>query len=171
MVDAEDRRLGEDAVQGLVERARRGRVVAEGLLDDDARVLGAARCPERLDDDAEEARGNRQVVHGTRGGAELLLERPEGRRVVVVAVHVAEERQQLGELRLVDAAAVVHEAVAGPGAELLQVPARLRDPDHRHVEVTAPDQGHEGREDLLVGEVARRAEEDQRVRSRGGHGR
>ena len=46
VIDAEDRRLGEHLVQRLVERARRGEVAAERLLDRDARLRGAARPAE-----------------------------------------------------------------------------------------------------------------------------
>ncbi len=43
VVDAEHRGLGKHFVQRAVERLRRGKVAAEGLFDDDPRVLGAAR--------------------------------------------------------------------------------------------------------------------------------
>ena len=42
MVDAKNRRLGEDAVQRRVERTGRGQVMTEGLLQNDARAGGAA---------------------------------------------------------------------------------------------------------------------------------
>ena len=47
-----------------------------------------------------------------------------------------------------------------------RVPARLRHADHREVELPAPRHAPAAREDLLVGEVAGGAEEDQRVRAR-----
>ena len=55
------------------------------------------------------------------------------------------------------------DAVAGAAAELLERPARLGDADDRHVEAAAPDHRLQRREDLLVGEVAGGAEEDERV--------
>ena len=55
------------------------------------------------------------------------------------------------------------EAVAARAPELVEVPAGLGDADHRHVEVAALDHRLQRREDLLVREVAGRAEEDQRV--------
>ena len=42
MIDAKDRRFGEHLVQRLIERLRARQVAAEGLLDDDARVLRAS---------------------------------------------------------------------------------------------------------------------------------
>ena len=102
--------------------------------------LAQPEVAEPLDHDAEEARRNRQVVHGTRGRAELLAQRPEGRRVVVVAVHVAQERQQLGE-RASSTPPPCARGCRGPGRGVAPGPARLRDPDHGHIEVAAPDHG------------------------------
>ena len=74
--------------------------------------------------------------------------------------------RELREGRLVDAAAVLLDALAGARPELLERPARSRDADDRHVELPAPHHRLERGEDLLVGEVAGGAEEDQRVRAR-----
>jgi hypothetical protein len=92
VVDAEDRRLGEDGVEHAVELLRRREVAAEGLLDDDPGVLGATRRPEVLDDDREQARRDRQVVRRFRGtgGLQLLGERREGLALGVVAVDVVQ---------------------------------------------------------------------------------
>ena len=60
-------------------------------------------------------------------------------------------------------AAVLLEAVARPGLELVEVPAGLGHADHRHVEVAALHHRLQRREDLLVGQVAGGAEEHQRV--------
>src|SRR5262249_10800776 len=49
-------------------------------------------------------------------------------------------------------------------AKLVQRPARLRDADDRNVQGAPPDEGLERGKDLLVGEVAGGAEEDERVR-------
>ena len=112
--------------------------------------------------DAEQAGRDRQVVQRALRVAQSLPQLLEGRRIVVVAVDVAEPLDQLGESRLVDAA-VLREAVASPCSKLLQVPARLGHADDRYVEVPVLDQGLEGGEDLLVGQVAGRPEEDQGV--------
>jgi hypothetical protein len=58
----------------------------------------------------------------------------------------------------------VLQTVAGTGPELVKAPPGLGDADHRHVEVAAPDHRLECGEDLLGGEVAGRAEEDQGIR-------
>src|SRR5262249_25860750 len=92
-----------------------------------------------------------------------------GGRLAVVAVDVAQPLDELRERHRVDAAAVLLEALAGAGAELLELPARLRHADHRHVEVTTADHRLQRGKDLLVGEIARRAEENQRVGARRAH--
>ena len=65
--------FGEDAVQHLVELARRGEVATERLLDDDPRVFGGACLRELLDDRREHARRDRQVVRRALGLAQLAL--------------------------------------------------------------------------------------------------
>ena len=168
VVDAEDRRLRKHRVEGLVERARRCEVVPEGLLDHDPGARRAAGLAELLDDRAEEAGRDRQVVRRMLRAAERLAQRREGGRVAVVAVDVLEQRHELRERGLVDAAAVLLQARARPLHELLGRPARLGDADDRDVEVAPLDHALERGKDLLVGQVAGRAEEDQGV---GGHGR
>ena len=57
--------------------------------------------------------------------AELLAQQLEGGRVVVVAIDVAQQRDELREGRFVDPAAVLGEARAHARAQLLEVaPAR-----------------------------------------------
>ena len=60
-------------------------------------------------------------------------------------------------------AAVAFEAGLGAVLQLFQVPARLGDADDRDVEPLVAHEGLKGREDLLVGEIAGRAEEDEGV--------
>src|SRR4029079_13228555 len=66
--------------------------------------------------------------------------------------------------------AVLLEAVLCALLELVEVPARLGYADHGHVEGARLHHGLKAGEDLLVREVARRPEEDERV-GRGRHGR
>ncbi len=49
------------------------------------------------------------------------------------------------------------QAIFRPGLELLEVPTRFGDADHRHGEVTVPQHRMECREDLFVSQVARGA--------------
>ena len=57
-------------------------------------------------------------------------------RVVVVAVDIAQQAAQLVERRGIEPA-VLLDAVAGPGPELVEIPAGLGHADDRHVEMAA----------------------------------
>ncbi len=94
--------------------------------------------------------------------AQFLAQRLERGRVVVIAVHVAQQAAQLVKRRRIESA-VFLQAVLRPGLELVQVPARLGHADDRHVEIAAFHHRLQRREDLLVGQVAGGPEEDQRV--------
>ena len=61
------------------------------------------------------------------------------------------------------------DAVARAGAELVDPPAGLRHADDRHVEMAAFHHCLQRRKDLLVREIARRAEEYQGVRTAVAH--
>ncbi len=156
--------LGEHRVQHLVQLHGGGEIAPERLLDDHPRALGAAGGSEALDHRLEHVRGDRQVVGRPRAAVERLPERLERRRVVVVAVDVAQQARQLGErVLVVDAAAVFGDAVAGAFPEVVDRPRRRRDADHRHVELALLHHRVERGEDLLVREVTRHPEEHEGV--------
>ena len=102
-------------------------------------------------------------MRGALGIAELLPDGLEGRRVLVVAVHVTEQRGELGEGRRVHPTPVLLQAVLGAGLQLIEPPARLGHADHRHVQVSALQHGLQRRKDLLVGQIAGGPEEDEGV--------
>src|ERR1700722_11259072 len=62
------------------------------------------------------------------------------------------------------------DAVGGPCAELIEIPALFCNADHRHIEIAAFHHRMQRREDLLVGEVAGRTEENEGVRMEIIHG-
>src|SRR5262249_43964134 len=66
VIDPEDRRLVEDAMQRGVQRLRGREIPAEGLLQYDPGVPRAVRATEPLDDRAEEAGWNREIVQRSR---------------------------------------------------------------------------------------------------------
>src|SRR5262245_25155804 len=103
-----------------------------------------------------------------RGIAKGLAETLEGGRLAIIAVDVAEETHQLGEGGGIESAVRRH-TVAGPRLKLLEIPPRLRHPDDRDGEIAVPRHGLQGREDLLVGEVAGGPEEDEGVGVRRRH--
>ena len=121
-----------------------------------------ARLGQLLDDQPEQHRRDGQVVRRPLGGAERLADGLERRRVLVVAVDVAQQTAQGVERRGIHPS-VLLEAVVGPGPELFEVPARLRHADDRHVEVAALHHRLQRGKDLLVREIAGRAEEHERV--------
>ena len=124
--------------------------------------VGAARLGQLFHDQPEQHGRDGEVVRRPLRRAELLAEGLKRGRVVVVAVHIAQQAAQLVERRGVESA-VVLEAVARPGPELVEVPAGLGHADDRHVEVAAFHHRLQRREDFLVGQIARGAEEDQGV--------
>ncbi len=97
VVDPEDRALRELRGENPVQLHGRREVGSERLLDDDARVLRAAGGAELLHDLAEEHGRDGEVVGRPLRAAQLLPDRRERGRVVVVAVDVAQERRELGE--------------------------------------------------------------------------
>src|SRR5262249_56648095 len=92
-----------------------------------------------------------------------------GRRMGEIAMGVAESGLEVRE-RLGEEPAVLRHAVARTGPQLVERPLRLRHADDGHVEMSAAGHRLKGGEDLLVREVTRRAEEDERVGARCGHG-
>jgi hypothetical protein len=90
VVDAKDRRLVETSEQDPVELPRRGEIVAERLLDDDAGAVPTAGIAELLHDQLEQHGRDGQVVRRLPDGAQLLANGLERRRVLVVAVDVAQ---------------------------------------------------------------------------------
>lgn len=97
------------------------------------------------------------------GGAELFAESLKCRWVLVVAIDIAQQAAQLVERRGMESP-VLLDAVTRSGLQLVEAPTGFRYPDDRHVKVTALRHRLQRWEYLLVGEIARRAEKDQRVR-------
>lgn len=98
----------------------------------------------------------------TPGAAQHLLQPLEGRRLAVVTLDVAQLRSELRERGRIDPA-VVLQAVAGPLAQPIERPAGTPDADDRHVEPASAEQRLQRREDLLVGQISRGAEEDEGI--------
>src|SRR5262249_53290077 len=115
-----------------------------------------------LNDHVEHARRNGEIVRRMLRVAKLLAQCSEGGRVLVSAVDVMQERTELGEWFLVESA-MFFDAVARTSLELLQVPSRLGDADHRNFKMAAPHHRLQRGEDFLERQVARGAEEDQGV--------
>ena len=98
VVDPVELRLVDVPVQLRGERAGRLEVVAERLLDHDARVRRQRRhSASPLDDPAEEERRDLEVEDRRCGAADALRDRAVGRGVVEVAADVRQPRGEPGE--------------------------------------------------------------------------
>src|SRR5580692_2424669 len=168
MVDAKDRLFREMLEQRVVERLRRLTIAAKGLLDDEAGVDVETALGESGDNDAKQARRDRQIMQRPLGPAEGLLQLREGLRIVVIAVDISQESQELIKLCGVGAAMLL-DAVLGSVPQLLDCPAGLGDADDRHIDTLVADEPQKRREDLLESEIAGSAEEHQSVGLAGLH--
>ena len=94
VVDPEDVLFGEESREQAAQCASGVTVVAEWLLDDQARVVGTTGFRQRLRHCREQAGWHCQVMQRPLRLAELLAKLGEGRRVVVVAVDIAQQAHQ-----------------------------------------------------------------------------
>ena len=182
VVDAVDLRLAEDPEDLAVELLRGFEVAPEGLLDDHPApaavvlLVVEAAPPELADDLRERRRLGRQVEQQVR--ARLVLEvhllealgqRVERRVVAEVAAVVRDPLEEVAfHLRLELDPAVRVEGRGDVLAERRVVVRAAADGEEAPVggqEVRPPELG-EGREDLAMGQIARRAEQDDDVRIR-----
>jgi len=163
VIDAEDGVFGEDGAGDGVEPTGGGEVAAEGLFDDDAGVFGEAGGAEVLDHRCEERGWDGEVVCGSAGACEGVLDGGEGGGVVVVAADVGKTIQEGLEGAGVFPDAGGAEAGLDSGVEAREGPFGEGDADDGEGEVAAPGHGVEGGEGHFEGEVAGDAEEDEGV--------
>src|SRR5580700_9421501 len=110
----------------------------------------------------EQQRWNGKIMSGPLRLPQYPLHSLERGCIAVIAVHVAQQSAQLRERTGIDAA-VPFETLAHPRLELLEPPAALGHADNRNVQCPALHHRLQRGEDLLVGEIAGRAEEDQGI--------
>ena len=170
VIDPVDRRLGKRPMQRGVERLGRREVAAERLLHDEPGRVAVPDARQLRRHRPEQARRDREIEQRTGRRAKRLAQRVERPRLQVVAGHVGQSRRELAKT-LGLGAAVSGDALPGPGPQLLDAPGRLGDPDDRDGQVAVAAHVQQRRKNLLVGEVARGPEQDQRVRVRLVHGR
>ena len=131
-------------------------------------LVAASGLLQTLDHRAEQGRWNGQVMQRPGGVAQHLLEPLEGGCVVVVAIDVAQPRRQFRERSFVDPATLILrglcDAAVGALAQLFQCLVGVRHTDDRQIPIVVELHDLQRREDLLVGQIAGGAEEDQRVR-------
>ena len=164
VVDPEDVLFLEIPEYHLIEMPRRSQVMAEGFLDDHPRVRHAAAMYQVVEHRFEHGRRNGQVMRRPARILEFSAESFESRRIVIVAVHIPQQRRESPE-RFWIRAAVLFQAVQRAGFKLIEVPTGLCHPDHRHVLQTSSfHHRQQCGEDLLVRQVAGSAEENECIR-------
>jgi hypothetical protein len=168
VVDPQQLRLVQVAMQFRGQRPRRIQVVAERLLDDHPGVPDESGLGQALDHHREQRGRNLQIEHRAPGVADRGLHTRVGVAVGEVAADVREPRRQAGEDLRVDRLAACLDAVVGMLAELLHRPVVDRNTDDRALQQAARLQAIERMQRHHLGQVAGDAEHDQHIRrSRG----
>src|SRR6266851_3065341 len=162
VINAKDVGFIESPKQNLVQLLRRREIVPEGFFDDDARASGTIRFRQVSHNGFEQNWGNRKIVRWAPCSIELSAKSCESLRLLVVAVNIAQQSDQLFESCGIDAA-VLLQAVFRPSTQLIEIPAGLGDADNRNVEMPALRHGLQRGENFLVSEVACGAKENERV--------
>ena len=163
VIDPEELRLVDRGVQLVGERTRRGAVVAERLLDNDARTLGQPRVREPLHDRAEQERRDLEIEHGQARVSDRLCDPLVGGRVAEVAGHIRQTRREAPEHLLVELLARSDDRLARALDETIDRPVVERHAEDRAVEQAPPLQPVQRTEGHHLRQVARDPEHHQPV--------
>jgi hypothetical protein len=173
MVDPEHARLVEDLARDAVELARACQIVSDRFLDHDPRLFPEARLADPVND-RREGRGRRGAVEEPPApgatvdveGDEALAQRLEGVRVVEWRGDVGKlSRERLPASVVQPVAGELLDPAAGPLAKIRVVeaaPTRADDRVALRQEALAAEIV-EGREQFAAGQIAGRAEDDERL--------
>src|SRR6266567_9086000 len=107
VVNAKDIGLIERPKQNLVQLLRRREIVPEGFLNDDARASRTIRFRQVSHNGFEQNWRDRQVVRWTPCSIELFAKGRESLRILVVAVNIAQQSDQLFKRRRLDSAVLL----------------------------------------------------------------
>src|SRR6185312_7273830 len=107
---------------------------AERLFDDDAATRAKAGSAQPFDDRGEQWRRYGEVVSRVLRAVESFFEELERGVAVVVSVDVAQQRKQAIECLAVVEDARLLDRLFCAVTKLWQLPARVRDANHGHVE-------------------------------------
>ena len=166
VVDPEDLRLVDVAVQLGGERPSRLQIVAERLLDDDAGVFGETGIRKALHDHREQTGRNLQVEHRMLCTAERRADAGVGGVVGEVALHIAQAGGEARERGFVELLAGGDDRCASAFDELVDRPIVDGDPDDGAVEKSSLLEPVERPEGHHPCQVARDAEDHEHVRCR-----
>ena len=165
VIDAEDRGLGEELVQRRVERLRPRRGRARTASPPRPGAFGAS--PTRASPEttvAKQAGRDRQIVERALAPTQRLAQAVVGRRVLVVAAHVAQQPAELAETPPGRRRRAAPRSRAPAARSCSRFQSERATPRTGHVQVAVADHRLQRGKDLLEGEVAGDAEDDQRVR-------
>ena len=156
-------------MRDLIQLPRRSEVASEGLLDDDARMVGQFRRAQSFDYCFEERRRDGKIVRWPTRVTKLVFQRSESVRVRVIAAHIPEQRQKMFEgAPIIDAARALY-TVRHALVQAFRTPLRKGNADYRDLQRASFHHRIESREDHLVGEIACDTEDHQCVRMGSGH--
>src|ERR1700733_11133414 len=154
MVQTEDSPFFKSSKQNAVEFPGRTPIAAEGFFDNDTRPVAAARFPKLLDDHPEVGGRNSQIKNRVLSARERLTQSLVGRRVRIIALHVAQQRAELVERRGVESP-MLFKTHPYSRPEFIHIFRRPGHADYRYVQVAVFNHCLERREDLLKGEIPR----------------
>ena len=162
MIDAKHSQFGEDSQERAVERLRRCEIAAEGLLRRDAPAPRTPRAAELLDHSRKQTGGNSEIVQRPLCRSERNAQEVKRRWILVVAVDIAKQRQELVKSGAVDAAMAL-EAFSCACFQLVEIPARFCDPNDGHVQMSALHHRLKRREHFLVRQISSGTKEEQGI--------
>ena len=163
MIDSEDRLLIESVEQSAVELLRRREVVTERFFNNDASAHCASRLGKLCHNRTEQRRRDGEIVRRLLHWAKLLAQRMKRCRILVVAVNVMQQTNQLFESGGINSA-VFFKALLRSCLKLSELPPSFRHADDRHLQVSAFYHRLQCRKNLLISKVSRSAEKNQRIR-------
>jgi hypothetical protein len=150
-------------MQDRVQRFCRREIAPERFFHDHAAAGRASRTLKAGRDRAEQTRRNRQMKGRPFRIPQRRSHRRECRGLLIIAGDIRESRAEVRKCRWVQRA-VCSDAVSRALAQALQRPIRSGHAEDRNVQSAATTHGVQGREDLLVRQIAGGAEQDQGVR-------
>src|SRR5439155_8772580 len=118
VVNAKDVGFIERPKQNLVQLLRRREIVPEGFLNDDARAGGTIRFRQVSHNGFEQNWGDRKIMRWTPGSIELFAKGGESLRILVIAINIAQQSDELFESRRIDSA-VLLQTVLCPSTKLI----------------------------------------------------
>src|ERR1700693_3031420 len=168
MIQAKDGILVEGAEQDAVEFPGRSPIAPERFFDNYARTVAAARLSKLLDDDCEGSGRDSKVENRVFSASERLAKGLVGRRVRIIALHVAQQGTQFLVRRGFESP-MLFKTGPYPRPQFIHIFGRPRHADHRHLEVAAFNHGLQSWEDLLESKIPSRTEKNECVRMGNSH--